>query len=1046
MEKFKNCPCRLSDDLVDLNKQIFRSAFMPPLNKKPLMDKFYRSTRHAALVLLLLLPMMAWAQERTVTGQVVDADGNQAIPGVNILEKGTTNGTVTYSDGNYTIRVSQNATLVFSFVGYVSQEITVGTQTSIRVVLVSDVQALSEVVVIGYGAIQKKDLTGAVSQISEKDFNPGINPNPLQAIQGRVAGLTITQPSGDPNQSPSVRLRGYTSLAGGSEPLYVVDGVIGVPINSISPSDIAQIDVLKDASASAIYGSRAANGVIIITTKRGKAGKATVSYNSYVGVESISNRLDMLGADEYRAEVRRLKGDAALNDTFKFPNDLNGRPYSTNWVDEITRKAVSHSNEIAISGGTEEFTYRGSLNYTKREGIINNTGFERVTGRINLDQKALNNKLNVQYNLSITDNTSDNANAAILNRALLYLPTLPVYNGATGGYYEVDGSYDLYNPVAMQENYKNHSQNRVLVGSINLKYEILKGLTLGASGAFRNESTNNGTASDVNVRAYASAFPLASRAYDQKNDKLMELTAQYKTDIGDKSNLSVLGGYSYQEVRNDGFNANNTIGDPSLNGLNLYNLFGYNNLGSYPGTVISPRSDYVGSYANSYKLISFFGRAIFNFNDKYNLTATIRQDGSSKFGANNKWGTFPSVAAGWTLSNESFLEGNKTLNYLKLRAGWGQTGNSEGITAYNSLLLYALSSTTYYDPILRDYLRGLDVRQNANPDLKWEVLSQINLGVDFELFDGRINGSLEVYDKRTNDMLYNYTVPLDGVNYFTSNILKNVGSMSNKGIELSLGGDVISNGNFRWTTRVIYSAYKNEVTKLNGDGVDAGIIQYNNFNARGAVGLPASQLREGHPLGEFYLPTFMGYDNTGAILLDAGNGTTTTDFATAVKSVHGSGIPRFTASLINNFTYKRFDLSFQLRGVFGNKILNNLRSVLSLPNSILENNMLSSLNDVPDNVSTQNLSSQWLESGSFVRLDNWQIGYNFPTKGLLQQARVYIGGNNLFLITKYKGIDPELDVAGSITQAGVQAPSSIGIDTGVYPKTRTFQLGVNLTF
>jgi TonB-dependent starch-binding outer membrane protein SusC len=821
------------------------------------MLKFYLPVSRCIAFFLLLLTTTAWSQSRPVTGTIKSSEDGLALPGVSVLEKGTNNGTVTDANGYFSISVGDQATLLLTFIGYKNQEVNVGAESEINISMEEDVTELSEVVVIGYGTVQRKDLTGSVSQVSSEDFNPGINPNPLQAIQGRVAGLTITQPSGDPNQSPNVRLRGYTSLAGGSEPLYVVDGVIGVPINSISPSDIEQIDVLKDASASAIYGSRAANGVIMITTKRGKEGRTMVSYSSYVGIESISNGLDMLGADAYRAEVVRLKGQSALDDSFRFPTDGSGNPYSTDWAGEITRRAISQSHDIAISGGTPEFTYRGSLNYTERQGIITNTGFERLTGRINLDQKSMNDRLNIQYSLAITDNNSENANNNILSRALLYLPTLPVRT-ATGEYYEVEGAYDLYNPVAMQENYQDDSQDRTLIGAVNIKYEVLKNLTLGASGALRNESGNDGTAYDVNVRAYVSSFPLASRSFDQKNDKLMELTAQYKAELTDLSNLELLGGYSYQEVRNNGFVARNTLGDPSLSGLNLYRLFGYNNLGSYPGTVISPRSDYTGSYSNSNKLISFFGRAVLNLKDKYNFTATVRRDGSSKFGSNNKWGIFPSVAAGWTLSNENFLQGNETLNYLKLRAGWGQTGNSEGIEAYNSLLLYGLSTTTYYDPILRDYLRGLDVTQNSNPDLKWEVLSQINLGVDFELFNGRVDGTIDVYNKTTNDMLYNYTVPLDGVNYFTSNILKNVGSMSNKGIEVSLGSDIIGNNNFRWNVRAIGSAYKNEVTKLSGDDLDAGIIYYNIFNARGAFGLPASQLREGHPLGEFYLPAFRG--------------------------------------------------------------------------------------------------------------------------------------------------------------------------------------------
>lgn len=1008
------------------------------------MTKFYLLRRRYLTVLFMLLTTAAWSQNVTITGTITSSDDGITMPGVNVLEKGTRNGVVSDANGQYSLSVGPQSTLQFSFVGYVTQEIPVSGRTVVDISLAPDITSLSEIVVVGYGTVQKKDLTGSVAQVSSKDFNAGINPNPLQAIQGKVAGLTITQPSGDPNQSPTVRLRGYTSLAGGSEPLYVVDGVIGVPINTISPSDIENIDVLKDASAAAIYGSRGANGVIMITTKRGKDGKTNVSYNGYVGVESISHGLDMLNADEYRAQVTRVKGDAALADSFRFPTDENGNPYSTDWVKEITRTAVSHSHDVAISGGTPQLAYRGSLNYTKREGIITNTGFTRLTGRINLDQKSLDNRLNIQYNLAVTDNTSDNANNNILSRALLYLPTLPVHK-PTGEYYEVDGAYDLYNPVAMQQNYQDDTQTRTLIGSINAKYEVVKNLTLGVSGAYRNESANNGKAYDVNVRGYVSQFPLASRSFDQVNDRLMELTAQYKAELNNLGKLSLLGGYSYQNVKKDGFNANNTLGSPSLNGLRLYQLFGYNNLGAYPGTVISPRADYTGSYANSYTLISFFARASLDVNDKYNFTATIRRDGSSKFGANNKWGFFPSVAAGWTLSNENFLKDNQTLNYLKLRAGWGQTGNSEGIAAYSSLLLYGLS-TPYYDPNLDDYVSGMDVKQNANPDLKWEILSQVNVGIDFELFGGRINGTVDVYNKVTNDMLYNYTVPLDGVNFFTNNILRNVGSMSNKGIEVSLGSYVVDNSTFKWNVRVVASAYKNEVTKLNGGGLDAGIIYYNIFNARGAYGLPASQLREGHPLGEFYLPKFRGYDGTGAILMETADGGTTTDFAAAKKSELGIGIPRYTASLINTFTYGKFDMTFQLRGVFGNKILNNMRSILSLPNSILENNMITSLTDVPDNVSTQNLSSQWIENGSFVRLDNWQIGYNFPANGVFQQARVYVGGNNLFIITKYKGIDPELDAAGSITTAGTQAPSSIGVDTGVYPKTRTFQLGVNLTF
>ncbi|MCE7040252.1 TonB-dependent receptor [Dyadobacter sp. CY312] len=997
------------------------------------------------LSLLLLIPTMLVAQQKTITGTVVDARSNQPLPGVNVIKKGTTNGTSTDVDGNFSIQTDGEVTLVFSYVGYVNKEVSTGAQTRLSISMEADEKALSEVVVIGYGTVQKKDLTGAVSQISSKDFNAGINPNPLQAIQGKVAGLNITQASGDPNQSPTVRLRGYTSLAGGSEPLYVVDGVIGIPINSISPSDIDRVDVLKDASASAIYGSRAANGVIIITTKRGKTGKATLNFNNYVGTESISKRLDLMNADEYRAQVLRIKGAGSLDDNLKFPKGPNGQGYDTDWIKEISRVGYTNNHELALSGGNENFSYRSSLNYIDRKGIIKNTGFKRTTGRVNIDQKALRDKLKIQYNLTVSRAVSDLANDGIINRAVLFLPTLPVRN-ADGSYYEVDGSFDLFNPVAMQNNYQSERKNNVLIGSMNLNYDLTENFSVGANGAYRYQNNVESAAYNMAVKAYKGMLGEASRKTDQQDDKLLELTAKYNKKFNNNGSFNLLAGYSYQEVSNDGFGARNNIGDPSLQDIDLYGLFGYNNLGRYQGTLIRGQNNYATSFANSYKLISFFGRSTINLLDKFNLTATLRRDGSSKFGANHKWGMFPSLAAGWTISNEGFLSGNKTLNYLKFRAGWGRTGNSEGITPYNSLLLYGPSTNNYYDPILKDYLPGVDVIQNSNPDLRWEVLSQVNLGLDFELFQGRISGTLEVYDKRTNDMLYNYSVAQNGVDIFVGNILKNIGQMSNKGIELSLGGTVLERNKFRWASNIVGSVYSNKILRLNGNNFDSGQILYNNFDGRGLGLITASELREDHPLGEFYVPKFRGYDDDGNVTFEAENGSTSTNYADAKKFESGIGIPKTTISWTNNFSHGNFDLSFQLRGVFGNKILNNLRSNLTLSGSVLENNMIRDIADFPVNYSTPALSDRWLESGSFARLDNWQIGYNIPAKGIIQNARIYIGGNNLFTITKYTGIDPELAVNGNIA-ANEQKPSSIGVDSGyIYPKTRSFQLGVNLTF
>lgn len=1009
------------------------------------MTKFYKYLSRYLAVFFVLSTTVAWSQTKTVTGRVTSTEDNSSVPGVNVIEKGTSNGSVTDADGSYTVTVNDGATLTFTFVGFKSQDVVVGTQTNISVALEPDVTSLTEVVVVGYGTVQKKDLTGSVTQVSAKDFNAGVNINPLQSIQGKVAGLNITQGSGDPNAAPTVKLRGYTSLLGGGDPLYVIDGVIGVPINSISPNDIEGMDVLKDASAAAIYGSRAANGVIIITTKRGKSGKPMLSFNNYVSVGVISNRFDLLNGPEYRDQVSRIKGDASFADNLRFPKDANGNNYNTDWIKEISRAAVTNNHELAISGGTDNLSYRGSVNYIKQQGTIKNTGLERVTGRINLDQKLLDDKLKIQYNLSFTNTNSELSNGDVVARATTFLPTLPVKN-PDGTYYEVGGSFDLFNPVAMLENYQNDEVKKVFIGGLNLGYEVLPGLTLGANGAFKNENTINSQAYNGFIKAYTGNNGRTSKNLYQTNNTLMELTANYKKTFG-ANNFSLLGGYSYQSNTDDGFGANNNNYIPGL-----YDAFGYNNLGQGRATLLSGASNYVSSYKNNYKLISFFARGTLNMLDKYNLTATIRRDGSSKFGANNKWGIFPSVAAGWTITNEAFMSNSNVLTSLKLRAGWGQTGNSENLKAYQSLLLYGQSGT-YYDGSIGDFVPGYAAIQNANPNLKWEIVQQTNIGLDFEILGGKINGSLDVYDKQTKDMLFPFTVPLDGVKYFTPTIIANTGTMSNKGIELAVGSTVIQNGKFSWNTRIVGAFYRNKVKSLNAGEFSVGIIRYNPFGGRGLSNVFASQLRPGHAYGEFTIPEFTGFDSDGNVqMVAADGGAPTTDYTKAQLFDKGVAQPVVTLSWINNFRYGNFDLSFQLRSIMGNKIMNNIRSNLMLPGSILETNMLKDVSTLPANYGTNQLSSLWLENGGFLRCDNWQLGYNIPTAGtIISNARIYLAGNNLFVLTKYKGIDPELEVKGDLgTNADGspnQIPNSMGMDfNNIYPKTRTFQLGLNLTF
>lgn len=1011
-----------------------------------LLDAFIRTTKkpifqRTTLLAWLLIAMSftSQAQDVNVSGKVADGKGN-GLPGVSITVKGTAKGTNSDLDGNYSISTPSGSVLVFSFIGFASQEIAIGNQSKIDVTLSDDIKSLEEVVVVGYGTAKRKDVTGTVTSVSSKDFNAGVNPNPLQAIQGRVAGLVITQPNGDPNTSPTVRLRGYTSLAGGSDPLYVVDGIIGVPITTISPTDIETMDVLKDASASAIYGSRAANGVIIITTKRGKSGRATVTFNNYIGMDVISNNLKLLDGPGYINEVRRIKGDSSLMDSQRFPKDASGKNYNTDWWDEISRVGYTNSHDLAVSGGSPTFSYRGSLSYLKRNGIIKNTGFDRLTGRINLDQKALDNRLSIQYSLSYTNTNSDLTDGGILANATLFLPTLPVRN-ADGSHYEIPGAFDLNNPVAMLENEVWERQKNTLVGAVNMKYELFDGFTVGVNGALKNDQEVTSRARDKSVKAFQISQGEASRGLGQTNDKLLELTATYTRGFGDKgSNFSLLGGYSYQDIINDGFGANNT--QFVATGL------GYNNLGLGAGSLILPKTTYTSSYRNKTSLASFFGRGTLNFNEKYNLTATLRYDGSSKFGANNKWGLFPSVAGGWTVSDESFFPKSAAFNYLKIRASWGKTGNSEGLIPYQSLQLYG-PTTSYYDGSIGNFLPGYAITQNTNPNLRWEVVSQTNLGLDFQFVNGRFSGTIDLFNKETSDMLYKYSVPADGVKYFTNSIYANVGSMRNKGIELSFGGAIIENDNFTWTSRLVGSLIRNEIINLKSDEFDSGIIRFNAFGGRGLSNVFASILEPGLPLGTFNnVGHFVGFDDKGQMQLQAADGgAPVTDPAKAQLGFKDNPQPFLTGALINTFTYKNFDLNFQLRGVFGNSILNNLRSNLSIPGSILETNMLESVREVPANFSTNALSDYWLEKATYVRLDNWQVGYNlaFDSK-YITNARIYLGGNNLFIITKYRGVDPELEVKGDLP-TNSQTPNSLGLDaSGIYPKTRTFQLGVNLTF
>jgi iron complex outermembrane receptor protein len=990
--------------------------------------------KYVLAVLLSVVSLGVWAQDKQVTGKVKDASGT-GMPGVSIAVKGTQRGANTDVDGNYKIAVTDNATLVFSFVGYKSQEVAVGGRSVVDVSLAEDNRVLNEVVVVGYGTQKRQEISGTVSSISNKEFNAGVIANPLSAIQGKVAGLTINQTGSDPNSRPTVRLRGVGSLAAGSDPLYVIDGVPGVPIQNIDPNDIASFDVLRDASSAAIYGARASNGVILITTKRGKSGRASVDYNAYVGVDMVAKAPDYMSGSEYRDAVKKFG--------FTLVNDQGA---NTNWFEKITRKAPVTSHNIAFSGGTENFSYRASIGYLNQQGLVLKSGFERVSARINLDQTALNGKLKIATSLSLINGKRDYVNYDAFTYSITNLPTDPVYTTDKGfqtpgsiaagtGYFERLGEFGAFNPVALLEQTTNYSKSIEYLGNVNLKYSLTKDLVFGVNGAMKGSNQNGFFYISRIPKSAQSGLGSASRSSGpvddgQSDDKLLEFTLNYNKTFGGL-NFGALGGYSYQDVNFEGFSArnNNFITDDLL----------FNNLGAGAGVSLGQRaSDAVSSFRNSYKLVSFFGRATAALNNKYFATLTVRRDGSTKFGQNNKWGLFPSLSVGWTLSEESFLKGNPTVNNLKFRLNYGQTGNSEGIAPYRSLALVG-ASNKYYDN--GNWLPTYKPSQNPNPDLKWEVNENYGAGIDFALWNYRITGSLDYYIRNTKDLLYEIAAPLS-IKPLYPTILANVGSMRNQGLELSLNAGIIDKGDFRYDVTLAGATLKNEVTALaKGEFIGSDkIFLFSGLGAatRGTSAVPFSLIKVGLPVGAFYGGIVEKLDDKGQFVFKDIDGDGKISENDADRDYQGSPLPKVTASLTNNFTYKAFSLSFLLNSQFGNKIFNAERMMYANPNNRLpaENTLREALTS-PVRDTRTGANSYFVENGSFVRLANARLGYTIPAKGVLSRAQVYVSGNNLFVLTKFKGVDPEMNTG--FATAGVYTKQQ-------FPKARGFQVGFNLSF
>lgn len=1001
-------------------------------------------------LILLLFCATGFMHEATaqaslqVRGKVTSSEG--PLPGVSIQIKGTSTGTSTDTNGAYSIVVNDNnAVLVFSFIGFLTEEVPVNGQSILDVALTEDVATLSEVVVVGYGTESRKNLTSAISTIKTEELNRGAISDVGQLLQGKVPGLNISR-SGDPNRAAAIILRGASTLREGAQsPLFVIDGVIGADISLIAPDDITAIDVLKDASATAIYGNRGANGVIIVTTRRPTKGEGTVSYSGYISVDKVSHQYEMMDANQLRTFVQ----DNGL--AFNPADDLG---VNTNWQNEVQRSsAVSHNHNLSLTGGGEKTTYIASLNYYNQEGIIRESGLKRVVAKLGVEQKALRDKL--KLGLSLTNSFSDAKlvpyRNTVLSQMVSYLPTVPVRN-TDGTYFAftTNNHTSDYNPVAMQESATERSKYNTFLGSFTAQLELPFNLKYNLQASYQNLTTNYGayynsyfTNTFESVRStpdppnnpsfinITGKDGMAVRNTYQYTNVIFETYLTWDKTFGNHSVNAVLG-YSWQENTNgDGFQTSSTnfsTDDVSYNNLSLSNPYG----------VTDFRVDFGSSVIyDQIRLISDFLRVKYDYDNRYLLQLSLRRDGSSAFGVNHRWGYFPSVGAAWRISQESFMDNISFINDLKLRASYGVTGNSAGFNAYTTRLLYGFVGTTVYQG---NWINAISAIQNDNPDLRWEKTATANIGLDFSVLSDRISGSFEVYDKRTTDVIYPY--PVNTNQYLYSQLVANVGEVSNRGYEVALNANVVDRGSFSWNTSLNLAHNKNEIVTLSNDIFKADNIRVFTPDGAGQTGATIQVLMSGQPIGTFYTYKYAGKNENGVSQYVNSDGTLTTaanQLSVDDYQVIGNAQPKLLLGWTNNLKYKNFDLNIFFRGVFGNKIMNVTRADLFRPGTATINNIpVEVASESVNDFNSYRYSSRFLESGNYVRLDNATLGYNFKKLGQdIKRLRLYVSVNNLFLITNYKGIDPEINQGGT-------AP---GVDSrNFYPKTRTFLVGVNASF
>lgn len=973
-------------------------------------------------VFVLLMANVALAQGRTITGKVTDPKTGAGVSDVTVQVKGTTIGTTTGEDGTYSINVPQNATVLsFSAVGFGAQELPIGASGVINVSLQSSVGNMDEVVVVGYGTQRRREVTSAVSSVKAEEFRQSGSRNALDLIQGKVAGLQIRRSSSNPNTGVGIQLRGVTSLTAGITPLIVIDGIPGGNLDLLQQEDIESIDVLKDGSAAAIYGTQANGGVILITTKKGRPGPARFEYSNYFRREFLYKRPDFLTPEEFKAKL----ASGELN-----PTNYKDYGYTTDFFnDQINHENLSQYHTIAMSGGSANTSYRASLYYRDLQGFALENGRREYGGRLNVNQKGLNDRLSVQINLATNFNNANLLGGGGWEDVLTKNPTLSHYNPDGTWYFEPTST----NQLARLHQETNRRQQQTTSFDARASLEIIKNLRATVFGSVMRNSSIDGAyrelASESSIESFQ-GLGYASRSTSLSNDYAFEPTIEYTRKFLSSHNIGAIAGYSYRYSVGEGFNANNY-------GF-VNDIFEENNLGA--GNQLGLGKAGMGSSKGDNTLIAFFGRVNYDYEGKYMAQFILRREGSSRFGANNKWGNFPAVSAGWNISREDFMDGVNFVNNLKLRVGYGVTGN-QNIANYSSLV--TLGGGGIYRFPDGQYRETYGPNRNPNPDLKWEMKKEINIGIDFSLFNNRLGGAIELYDRTVEDLLQSY--PSAQPPFVRENIYTNVGTITAKGIELTLSFAAIRNKAFNWNMDFTGSTSKNKMHKLSGDVFKLNLLTAGGIGGFGALG-DAIRIYEGGNIGEFWGKRFAGFDANGDWLFYNNKGeqvpnariNTSTNKEVTDFAIIGNAIPKFYASWTNDFSYKNFDLRFYFRGKFGHDILNTM--ALSYGNQVTKTNLLRSAFDKYAHIKgTYMYSDYYIESGDFVKLDEATLGYNFKiNSSYIRGLRLYVTGQNLLTITKYTGNDPDF-----VNDLGLGA----GIDErGPYPSTRSILIGLNVGF